>query len=270
MIRPAFVLTLLFTVSPIASAQQLNQEAVNAAKTQAYSQRSWSEQSVLNQLNQLLYNKDLQQEVGFEEVQIEELRRHYLAYQKKLQEFYAEHREYRSEVNELYRIGKHELSREMMDKLNEKRGDLTKQLLKAADAILSSKQMDRIKQISRQQHARRYNPYGDEFGIVLTLSKELDLTDEERRRLIETIDETREKYYQKVAKLKREAGEEILNALPKHKREKFKKTLGETYHTDEKRRLAQNEARKRQRELQERQRALEQAAKDREAEQEKE
>ena len=77
MIRPAFVLTLLFTVSPIASAQQLKQEAVKATKTQAYSQRSWSEQSVLNQLNQLLYNKDLQQEVGFEEVQIEELREHY-------------------------------------------------------------------------------------------------------------------------------------------------------------------------------------------------
>ena len=78
--------------------------------------------------------------------------------------------------------------------------------------------------------------FGDEFGVVYGLAKDLELTPEEKQKLRDSIVEARKEYYEKLAQLKADTHKKIMDSLPAEKRDKVKEILGDRYDGDSERR----------------------------------
>lgn len=223
------------------SLQELQQEYMKNNKDQM------ERQMLLSQIIQVAYNQSLQDELSLVPEQVETVKTLGQEYQKKMMEFSTERQDEMMEIQELIKEGK---NREAMEKSAEYQREfveLTRDIVERAEESLLPHQIERLKQISKQQTSKYSNNYGDEFGIPYGLADEIGLTEEEKRKLKKVIEEARKEYYSQVEKLKEEANERILDAIPSEKRDKLNEILGDFYDAEKQQRRTRDELRERQR-----------------------
>lgn len=199
-------------------------------------QNSMANQQVMVRLTSILQNKGLQEELEIPDYQLADLRKTATEFQKEFASFNAENQRKMIELQEEMQSGDAVAAMVEMRKIQGAMFDISDQAMGGVEDILLPHQVTRIKQIARQEMLKYQSGFGDEFGVVFGLSKELDLSPSQTKQLRETIVEARKEYYEKVAKLKAETHKKILESLPAEKQNRIKELLGERYDGDSERR----------------------------------
>lgn len=184
-------------------------------------------QMFIQQLMQLGFNGELRKEIEVVDDQIESVKKLAQEYRREMMEFQMKNGKIQLEIQKLVKEARHEEARELSEDFQGKHELLAKEYIEKANEALLPHQIERLRQISKQQRVKSMNRFQDEFGIALSLADELGLTKEEKDKLIETIKRTRKKYYEEVAAAKKKANEEIMGVLTKEQQEKIREILGE-------------------------------------------
>ena len=187
------------------------------------------DQMLINQLMQLGSSRALQAELEVVKEQAERLTHLARSFNSRMMKFSSENLEQIQEAAELIRSGEHAEGMKLSNQFHELQSEIMNEMMDEVNEVLLPHQVDRLRQLAKQQMARTTNPYRDEFGIAIGLAEELELTREERTHLSKTIERVRKQYYADVAELKKQANQEIMDAIPPAKRERIKEILGDYY-----------------------------------------
>jgi hypothetical protein len=98
------------------------------------------------------------------------------------------------------------------------------------NSILLPAQQVRLKQVSRQMHAKHM---GTAKAILNGLASDLEITDEQRKKIKVKSTELQRDMEAKIAKLRAEAKEHLLQELTSEQRKKLKELLGDEFVSDE-------------------------------------
>ena len=180
-------------------------------------------------LSQLQFNPELMKQLELSDGQQEKLK-------TATKDMQAEQTEMMKNYQEAYKTGNYQQAQaDYMKNL----GDFQTRFVETAGEILLEHQMNRLKQISRQQQASysrgswsstsRYYVQRDMLEMPVNLAKELELSDEEVAKLKEEIEKNRKELAEEVKRLQDKAMENVLGTLSAKKREKLKEMIGEPY-----------------------------------------
>lgn len=209
-------------------------------------QKMMETQFFMQQLMMLGHNEELRKELEVVDDQVEDVKDLAQNYQKDMMKFYSENRELMEEMQQLYRDGNTEEGLEMGKEFQKKNAEFSQSYMDKAAAVLLPHQIDRLKQIAKQQVVKMTNKYSDEFGMASSMAKELGLSPEETRKLNETIKAARDEYYAAVETAKKKANEKIMSVLTIKQQEKMKEILGDMWDQDATLRKTREQALKRQ------------------------
>ena len=155
----------------------------------------------------------------------EAMKKHY----SRAQEFGEYARNEQKKIQKLIEEGKRDqaemLSKEMMKPFRENLRVLRKEIAE----FFRAEQLTRLDQIVRQTMAKRHNPFGDNFGTTIGIADEIQLTNEEKLKLLDKIVDVRKRYYDDIAKLKESAQAEIMATIPEDKQAKIEGILGKEF-----------------------------------------
>ena len=196
-------------------------------------------QQVMMRLSSIMHNPALRDELDIVEDQVKELQQISQDFQKEIQTFNAAHSKKIMEVQELFRSGEQQKAMEMSTEFQRQMFEISEKHFKIVEKKLLPHQIKRIQQISKQEVLKYMSPFKDEFGIPFAIAEDLGLSPNEKKKLKETIEKAREKYYAKVLELKEKTHAEILKSIPADKREQVKEILGEIYDKVQTQRLSQ-------------------------------
>lgn len=178
-------------------------------------------------LSQLQYNPELAKQLELSDGQQEKLK-------TAAKEMQTEQAEMMKKYQEAFKSGnQQEAQAEYMKHMN----DYQSRFVEKTNDILLDHQMNRLKQISRQQQAtysRSWSPatYSytqDTLELPLQLAKELELSDEEVAKLKEEIEKSRKEIAEEIQRLQDKAKDRVLGKLSAKKREQLKELIGEPY-----------------------------------------
>ena len=180
-------------------------------------------------LSQLQYNPELMKQLELSDGQQEKLK-------TAVKDMQAEQAELMKKYQEAYKTGNYqEAQAEYMKSM----GEYQTRFEESAAEILLDHQMNRLKQISRQQQAlysrgnwsstSRYYSYQDGLETPVNLAKELELSEAEVAKLKEEIEKNRQEIADEIKRMQEKAMENVLGKLPAGKREKLKELIGEPY-----------------------------------------
>jgi len=195
-------------------------------------------QMLASQMMQMAWNSDMHKELELVPDQIEQLKEISQEYQKLMIENAAQLQENAEKIRELSSTGDHTGAQAVAEKLQTSMVEWTRDLSAKSEEILLPHQMERLKQLVKQQTMKHSNPFRDEFGIAYGLAKELGLTKDEAEKLKKTIEEVRRQYYADLEKLKAKANKKILEAIPGDKRQKLEELTGKFYDSEKSTRRA--------------------------------
>ena len=120
----------------------------------------------------------------------------------------------------------------MFEKMRNKMKELNDSFDSKTKEILLDHQMDRLQQIRFQSEARRRG--GATGGnLPQSLIEKLKITDEQLEELKAKAEEVKKKMEEKMAKLRKQAEEEVLSVLSKEQQEQYKKLMGDTFQFQE-------------------------------------
>jgi Spy/CpxP family protein refolding chaperone len=169
----------------------------------------------------LLLNDDIREELGLVDDQIEKLR----AISDKQRE------EMRSMFQGAFGGGQgggtEEERQKRFEEMRTKLQDRMAEIQKDVDGILLPHQSKRIKQIGRQMRLRGMT--GSINNDVL--AEELKLTEEQKEKLREKAVDVQKKLNEKLAKLRKEAEDDLLSVLSVEQRVEYKELVGEPFDT---------------------------------------
>lgn len=211
-------------------------------------QNSMANQQVMFRLISILQNKALKEELEIPDYQLAELRIMATDFQKEFAKHNGKNQARLLELQEEMKTGDQAAAIAEIQEIQGAMFDICDQAMSGVEDVLLPQQVERIKQIARQEMLKYQSGFGDEFGVVFGLSRELDLSTSQSQKLREAIVEARKEYYEKLAKLKAETHKKILDSLPADKKDKVKEILGERYDGDsERRKMFENALKKRPR-----------------------
>ncbi len=164
----------------------------------------------------LLMNEDVRKELEIVEDQ-----------EKKLREVGEKMREKMREAFSGMRDASSEDRQAMWEKARTKMREVQTEMQKDVDKILLPHQRDRLKQLALQQSIRYRGMSGALGGD--TLSKELGLTEKQKEKLRAKAEEVQKKLQERIAKLRKEAEEDLLDVLTPEQQAKIKKLIGEQF-----------------------------------------
>lgn len=237
------------------TAQEFDYEMMR--EFQKSQQERMQRQMQMSQLMQILGNEDMRKELAIVPDQVEELREIVQEYQQLQMKFQMENRESQAKVQQLFREKRMEEAVAVAKEMHAEYDKQSKSLVGGVDEFLLPHQLDRLKQIAKQQSLKYRTRFRDEFGIPLALADELELSQEERKKLAETTEKARAEFYKKVEELKKQTNEKILNSLPATKRAKVKEIIGDYYdHEKQQRREAADRHKAQQERAREQQRRM--------------
>ena len=250
--RKLFAILLVFTVVAPAFAQDEDANPWGGGEQQ---QRAMETQFFMQQLMMLGHNEELRKELEVVDEQVEDVKDLAQNYQKDIMKFYTDNQELGQEMQQLIRDGKMEEAQELGKQYQEKNAEFAQGYLDKANEVLLPHQIDRLKQIAKQQVVKMTNQYSDEFGMASSMAKELGLSKEETKKLNETIKAAREEYYEAVETAKKKANEKIMSVLTIEQQEKMKEILGDMWDQDATLRKTRAKAMERQKEMMKKRRA---------------
>ncbi len=208
------------------------QEPVTQEELAEQQKKQMERQMVMTQIIQLQYNTELRDELSLVPEQLEEIKKLGQEYQQAMIEFQANASQHMKKYQRLVEEGDSEKLQQLSIEIQQQLLDSTEHLMAKAETTLLPHQLERIKQIGRQQSYRQINEFGDEFGIPFAMATELGLDDDQIIKLRDTIVEVRKEYYEKVEELKADAKKEILESIPADKRDQMEEMLGEDFDAD--------------------------------------
>jgi hypothetical protein len=186
-------------------------------------------QFFMQQLMQLGFSSELRKELEIVDDQVESVKELAQEYQKEMMDFYRGNRELQTELQDLYQSGKHEEARELSLEYQEKQREFNDGFMNKAAGTLLPHQVDRLKQISKQQRVKTMNQFQDEFGVTSALADEIGLSEQEKKRLLDAIKAARKAYYEEVEAAKKKANAVIMAALTTEQQEKLRGIIGDPY-----------------------------------------
>ena len=237
-----FVALIVLLIVPSAFAQGPTAKQLERAKED---RQRMSTHLMMQQLMQLQHNRDMHVEIDLVEDQLHSLKEVFKKHQRDMMEFQRENHETHEETQRLMASGEHEAARELSLRVQRVQLKFFEESIAEAKSILLPHQFKRLQEISKQQLAKRANPFQDEFGAAIGMADELGLTEEEKQRLFEAVQRIRKEYYSEIAKLKEKANGEILENIPASKREKLKEIFGDPFDPDVSKRRNVEEHRRR-------------------------
>ncbi len=189
-------------------------------------------QQLIQHLYQVANNQLIRKELEIVDDQLKELAEIMKSYQLKQSKIMMEYRKEIMEAQQAMAEGDNNRVAELGMMIQEKMGKHVAATMENLESVLLPHQLRRLRQLAKQQMLKYQSGYGDEFGIAYALADELELTDEQKEKLKEVIEEAREEYAKKLERLKKSTREKIMKALPKDKREKYAEIIGEPYDFD--------------------------------------
>lgn len=240
--RRSLSIILSVAIACVAIAQ--DEELVKAKAAQKKAQDYQRVQMMMSQLSWIANNPMLMEELEIADSQIEDLKKAGQEYQRATQKHFAKKQEDMMEIQKLFQEGKRKEAMEKSMEFQQAMFDIAKSKMDEVEKSLLPHQLARMKQIALQQTMKFQNPYGDEFGLSLGLAAELRLNQAEKAKLDKVIREARQRYYEETKRLKQQAKQEILAALPPEKQQKLQEMLGDIYDFDEAQRVTASQYRK--------------------------
>lgn len=200
-------------------------------------------QFFMQQLMQLGYSSELRKELEIVDDQVENVKGLAQDYQKDMMDFHMGNRELQTELQELYQSGKHAEARELSLEYQQKQQEFFDGYMNKAAETLLPHQVERLKQISKQQRVRTMNRFQDEFGVTSALADEIGLSAQEKKRLLDAIKAARKSYYKEIEAAKEKANAVIMGALTSEQQEKLRDIIGDPYDQQQMRRRARDKVR---------------------------
>lgn len=193
-------------------------------------QEQMANQMLMHQLSMLQHNESLQEQLEITDDQVKEFKPIIERFQEAQQEMVARQMELGQEMRALLKEPDpdHEAVQELQSELMEMISSSAEESMKELKEVLLPHQLNRMKQLGRQQGARMQSG-NDDLGIPLALAHELGLDAKQRRELRRVTDAEREAYEQGAAELKMKAREKIAETLTAEQREKLHELVGEMY-----------------------------------------
>ena len=230
---PLSLLILFLVAAP------LHSQRVEMAEEQ---KKQMETQFIMQQLMMLGHDSELRKELEVVEDQVEKVKKLSQDYQKEMMKFYSDNREMIEEMQKLYQDGETEAAQEMGKAYQEKNREFMQGHMEKVQEVLLPHQIDRLKQIAKQQQTKLMNRFNDEFGVAVSLADELGLTAQEKKRLIDTVKKARDEYYKTVEAAKKKAKDKILGVLTTEQKEKMTELIGDDWDQDAMRRKNREES----------------------------
>ena len=213
-------LVLVFSLFPLGQSEaQVNEAAQQKMETHF----------LISKIATLAYDVELRKQLDVVDDQADKLKELAKNHQTDTMKFYTDNTELITKLQGAAGKEGAEHSIELANKFNQKKADFAKAYMDGLMDILLPHQVDRLKQLVKQQRTRLKNQFSDEFGIAASLADELGLDAEQKKGLNESIKIAREEYYDSVAAAKKKANEKILSALTVEQQEKMKKMVGDIW-----------------------------------------
>lgn len=170
---------------------------------------------------QLLGQEGIQKELELVDDQIETLKELQQEQREALRETFMGLRERFQEQGE-------EARRQVWSEIQEEMQESNKEYDSRANEILLPHQVKRLKQLVVQSQSRRSG--GPSSGnMPQSVIDELDISDEQIEEMKKKAEEVRDRMNEKIAKIRKQAEEEILSVLDADQRAKYKELVGEAY-----------------------------------------
>ena len=236
------ILLLLF----VAAAPALAQE--EELSMEAQQEKMMETQFFMQQLMMLGHNEELLKELEVVDDQAKDVKELAQNYQKDMMNFYTENRDLIAELQKASADQDMELAAELGKEFQKKNTDFAQGYMDRVSEVLLPHQVDRLKQIAKQQRVKMTNQFSDEFGVAVSLADELGLSAAEKKRLIEATKEARKEYYDAVKAAKKKAFDKIKSVLTTEQQEKMKEALGDEWDQEAMLRKTREEALQKQRE----------------------
>ncbi len=233
LMTPLSLLILFLVAAP------LHSQRVEMAEEQ---KKQMETQFIMQQLMMLGHDSELRKELEVVEDQVEKVKKLSQDYQKEMMKFYSDNREMIEEMQKLYQDGETEAAQEMGKAYQEKNREFMQGHMEKVQEVLLPHQIDRLKQIAKQQQTKLMNRFNDEFGVAVSLADELGLTAQEKKRLIDTVKKARDEYYKTVEAAKKKAKDKILGVLTTEQKEKMTELIGDDWDQDAMRRKNREES----------------------------
>ena len=208
-------------------------------------------QFFMSQLMMLGHDEGLRNELEVVDEQVDDLKELAKNYQKDMMSFYSDNKELLEGMQKSALGDNPEDAQEMVKKFQKKNAEFSQGYMDKLEEVLFPHQIERLKQIAKQQQMKLTNKYSDEFGIAASLSKELGLTAEQEEQLNETIKDARQEYYDTVETAKKKALDRIMGTLTPEQKEKMEEIIGDDFDQDFMRRKNREKAKKRRKKLRE-------------------
>ena len=213
-------LVLVFSLFPLGQSEaQVNEAAQQKMETHF----------LISKIATLAYDVELRKQLDVVDDQANQLKELAKNHQTDTMKFYTDNTELITKLQGAAGKEGAEHSRELANEFNHKKAEFAKTYMDRLMDILLPHQVDRLKQLVKQQRTRLTNQFSDEFGIVASLADELGLDTEQKKSLNEAIKIARKEYYDSVAAAKKKANEKILSALTVEQQEKMKMIVGDIW-----------------------------------------
>ena len=233
-----FLAIVFLSIANMALAQE---EDTKELSLQVTAKQMIDSQTLMGQIIQLAYNKDLQQELSMVPDQVEHLKEISSAYQKRMMERGMETLKMSEKIKELMAEGKSQEAAEYGKKIQKQFMEQTNLLTEQATEALLPHQVERLQQISKQQSLKTQNKFQDEFGIPFAMADDLGLSKDQKKQLEKVTKEARKEFYKEVEKLKEKTKKAIYDELNKEQQEKLEELLGDFYDREKQMRLSEDE-----------------------------
>ena len=232
-----FSLVLVFSLFPLGQSEaQVDKAHENKAHEnkahQNEAQEKMETQFLMSKIATLAYDEELRKELEVVDRQAYQLKELAKNHQSDTMKFYTDNSELISKLQEAKKKKGAEHSIELAKKFNQKKADFAKTYMDRLTDILLPHQVDRLKQLVKQQRIRLKSQFSDEFGMAASLADELGLDAEQKKSLNEAIKIARKEYYDSVAAAKKKAHEKIQSTLTAEQQKKMKEMVGEIWDQD--------------------------------------
>lgn len=182
---------------------------------------------LMRQLQSLANNQKLKKELEVSDDQLEEMKEVMANYQSstrsgKLAEIgkeYGEIRRKNPKDKRLEALGKKwgEEIRVLQDKAFER-----------VEEIFLPFQLDRIRQVAKQQNIRR-TKRSDYFGIPLSLAGDIELSSSKKEKLEKLTNKVRQEYFEEIEQLRKKKMQTILKSLSSKDRKQIEELVGDLF-----------------------------------------
>jgi len=163
----------------------------------------------------MLQNPQVRTELGIVDEQIEKIEALQTKQQERMREMFEGLRELPREQREA-----------RMEKLQEEMRTRGEEMKKEIEAILLPNQVKRLAQMGRQTRMRMGGQGGTSSDLIAT---ELKLDDAQKAKLREKAEEVEKKLREKMAKMRKDAEDELLSVLTPEQRAQWKDMVGDPF-----------------------------------------